>query len=65
MREIMWSVEAEGGSWNDDLFNGTYEECVEYCEKHDYKIDGEDARLAKILVEDGCVIEVLELVEEL
>ncbi len=64
MREELWSVELEGNSWNDDTFNGSYKECVQYCEKYDYKI-GQDARLAKILVEDGCVIEVLEIVEEL
>lgn len=65
MREKMWSVELEGNSWNDDTFNGTYEECIEYCQEQNYKIDGQDARLAKILVEDGCVLEVLEIVEEL
>lgn len=65
MREEMWSVELEGNSWNDDTFNGTYEECVDYCKEYDYTVDGDEARIAKILVEDGCVIEVLELVEEL
>lgn len=65
MRNEMWSVELEGNSWNDDTFNGSYSECVEYCEKYDYKIDGQEARIAKILVEDGCVLEVLEIVEEL
>ena len=65
MRETMWSVEIEGNDWNDDLFNGSYEECVEYCNDNDYNIDGLTARLAKILVEDGCVLEVLEIVDEL
>lgn len=65
MREELWSVELEGNSWNDDTFNGTFEECTEYCKEYDYKVDGEEARIAKILVEDSCVLEVLEIVEEL
>ncbi|MDL2302610.1 hypothetical protein LJC58_09720 [Lachnospiraceae bacterium OttesenSCG-928-D06] len=65
MQETTWSVEIEGNSWGDDTFNGTYDECVAYCKEYDYKIDGVVARLAKILVEDGCVAETLEIVEEL
>ena len=52
--------------WNDDTFNGTFDECVEYCKKYNYLIDGKEARLAKILVdENGCVLEALEIVNEL
>lgn len=64
--EIVWSVELESNSWDDDLFNGTFEECVKYCEERDYKIDGEEARLAKLqLDESRYVVECLEIVNEI
>lgn len=64
--KTLWSVELEGNMWNDDTFNGTFDECVEYCEEYNYLIDGKEVRLAKILVdENGCVLEVLEIVNEL
>lgn len=64
--KTLWSVELEGNMWNDDTFNGTFDECVEYCKKYNYLIDGKEARLAKILVdENGCVLEALEIVNEL
>lgn len=64
MREA-WSVELEANSWSDDLFNGSFDECVEYCKKNNYKIDGKEGRLAKILLDGNCVLEVLEICEEL
>lgn len=64
--KTLWSVELEGNMWNDDTFNGTFDECVEYCKECDYAINGKEARLVKILVdEDGCVLEALEIVNEL
>lgn len=65
MRSEIWSVELEATLWSDDIFNGTYDECVEYCEKNDYKIDGREARLAKLLVEGTTCLEVLEIVDDL
>jgi len=65
MRKEIWSVELEATLWTDDTFNGTYDECVEWCRKNDYKIDGEEARLARLLVEGDCVLEVLEIVDDL
>ena len=66
MRKIFWSVELEVSLWTDDTFNGTFEECVKYCKENDYKIDGKDARLCKILVDDeGTFLETLEVVESL
>lgn len=65
MKKVMWSVELEGNSWNDDSFNGSYEECVDYCNRFGYKVDGQEARLARVLIEDDCVIDTLEIVEEL
>lgn len=61
-----WSVEHEANSWNDDMFNGTYEECIEYCKSHDYKIDGIECRLAEIEVDDcGCVVDTYTLINEI
>lgn len=48
-----WSVELEANSWMDDTFNGTFDECVEYCQKNGYEINGEEVRLAEINTEDG------------
>lgn len=48
-----WSVELEANMWNDDTFNGTFEECVAYCDAKGYDIDGEEARIARIDTEDG------------
>lgn len=60
-----WSVEAKANSWNDDLFNGSYKECVKYCEDHDYAVDGENVRLAEIEVDEkGRVIGVYCIVSE-
>ena len=61
--KTLWSVEVESNMWEDDLFNGTYEECIQYCKEQGYKIDGKEARLAEILVDEkGTVIETLEIV---
>lgn len=61
----LWSVEHEANSWNDDMFNGTFGECVEYCKEHGYKIDGEECRLAEIeLDERGIVIDTYDIVNE-
>ena len=63
MREITWSVEL-APDYADDTFNGTYEECIEYCKEKNYEV-GTDCQLVKILVEDGCVLEALEIVTEI
>lgn len=62
----MWSVQTESNSWNDDLFNGTYNQCVKYCKEHDYKIDGSECRLAEIVIDKrGCVVDTLRIVDEI
>ena len=62
----IWSVELEANSWNNDIFNGTLEECAEYRRENDYTIDGIHARLAEIEVdEDGCWTYCYDIVEEL
>ena len=62
MEKIIWSVELSP-YYDDDTFNGTFDECVEYCRDMEYII-GKDCRLAKILVnEEGCFLETLEIYE--
>ena len=61
----LWSVEHEANSWNDDMFNGAYEECIAYCQEKGYKIDGVECRLAEIEVDDrGCVIDTYCIINE-
>ncbi len=65
MNKKIWSVQL-ADDWMDDTFNGTYEECVKWCRKNDYKINGKEARLAKILInENGSCLEDLEYVDDL
>lgn len=47
-----WSVELDANSWNDDTFNGTFRECINYCKDHGYNLDGIDARLAEVEVNE-------------
>ena len=49
MKEF-YSVEIEQNGYEDDLFNGTFEECVEYINENEYS--NEETRIAKI-VDDG------------
>ena len=55
-----WSVETEENSWNDDLFNGTLEECIEYCKDKNIKVDGENARIMKVCLDENGVIDLWE-----
>lgn len=65
MNKKTWSVQL-ADDWMDDTFNGTREECIEWCRKNDYKINGKEARLAKILInENGSCLEVLEYIDDL
>ncbi len=51
----VWSVELEKYTWADDTFTGTFDECINYCKRNGYKIDGKEARLADIELDDnGC-----------
>lgn len=49
----IFSVEIENNDYNDDMFNGTFDECVEYISEH-YP-DDETARIAEIEVENNVV----------
>lgn len=60
----IWSVQLENNSWNDDTFNGTFDECLEYCDGMGYEI-GAGCRLGRILVKDTTCVETLEIVEDI
>ena len=51
-----WSVELEANSWNDDTYISSFDECIEFCKKYDYKLDDKEARLAEVEIEDNCVV---------
>ena len=55
-----WSVETEENYWNDDLFNGSLEECIEYCKENNIKVDGKNARIMKICLDENGVIDLWE-----
>ena len=60
-----YSVEIEATGYEDDLFNGTFEECVKYCEEHDYTKENSNVRIAEIEVdEDGCCTYCYDIIEE-
>ena len=50
--KIYYSVQIEQNSYEDDLFNGTFEECVEYIAEHEYTVEDNDVRIAEI-TDDG------------
>lgn len=52
---MMWSVESEVNSFNNDEFNGTFAECLAYVKEQGYKLDGHEAKIALIEVDEkGC-----------
>ena len=64
MTNRIYSVEIKENNYNDDLFNGTFEECVDYIERNGYTRENSDVRIAEIEVEDGCVIDCLDIITE-
>ena len=50
MAKVFYSVERESNSFMDDDYNGTLEECREWCKKHGYT--NADGRIAEI-TDDG------------
>jgi len=64
--ETTYSVELKANNYEDDTFNGTLDECIEYITK-DLELEiGDEARIAKILVDnEGLVLETLEIIESL
>ena len=47
-----YSVQIEENSYDDDLFNGTFEECVDYIDQQGYTREENDVRIAEIEVDD-------------
>ena len=61
MKKI-WSLQHDGNSYNDDCFNGTFEECVEYAKK--LELEPEQYQVALIEIdEDGIVTYTHEVVK--
>ena len=60
-----YSVEIKDTMYTDDIFNGSFEECVEYIKENEYTKEENDVRIAKVLVdEDNTVIECVEIITE-
>lgn len=57
---LTFSVQIEPNAYADDLFIGSYYDCVDYCCANGYYGDNVDARICKIEVDDnGIVIDTL------
>lgn len=60
-----YSVEIKDTMYTDDIFNGSFEECVEYINENEYTKEENGVRIAKVLVdEDNTVIECVEIITE-
>lgn len=63
--KTIYSVEIKDTMYTDDIFNGSFEECVEYINKNEYTKEKNDVRIAKVIVdEDNTVIECVEIITE-
>ena len=63
--KTIYSVEIKDTMYTDDIFNGSFEECVEYIKENEYTKEENDVRIAKILVDDdNTVAECLEIITE-
>ena len=59
----MYSVEIKQNNYNDDLFNGTLAECIDYIKEYEYTVLDNDVRIARILIDnDNTVAECLEII---
>lgn len=60
-----YSVQIEENSYDDDLFNGTFEECVDYIDQQGYTREENDVRIAEIEVDDkGTVTYTYDIITE-
>ena len=60
-----YSVQIEENSYDDDLFNGTFEECVDYINRQGYTREENDVRIAEIEVDDkGTVTYTYDIITE-
>ena len=63
--KTIYSVEIKDTMYTDDIFNGSFEECVEYIKENEYTKEENDVRIAKVIVdEDNTVIECVEIITE-
>ena len=60
-----YSVQIEENSYDDDLFNGTFEECVDDINRQGYTREENDVRIAEIEVDDkGTVTYTYDIITE-
>ena len=60
-----YSVEIKDTMYTDDIFNGSFEECVECIKEKGYTKEENDVRIAKVIIdEDNTVIECVEIITE-
>ena len=60
-----YSVEIKDTMYTDDIFNGSFEECVEYIKENEYTKEENDVKIAKVIIdEDNTVIECVEIITE-
>lgn len=57
-----YSVEIAQNSYNDDLFNGSYDECIDYIKSNGYTSEENDVRIACIQVDGTTVTNVLDVI---
>lgn len=63
--KTIYSVEIKDTMYTDDIFNGSFEECVEYINENEYTKEENDVRIAKVIIdEDNTVIECVEIITE-
>ena len=63
--KTIYSVEIKDTMYADDIFNGSFEECVEYIKENEYTKEDNDVRIAKVIIdEDNTVIECVEIITE-
>lgn len=63
--KTIYSVEIKDAMYTDDIFNGSFEECVEYINENEYTKEENDVRIAKVIIdEDNTVIECVEIITE-
>ena len=63
--KTIYSVEIKDTMYTDDIFNGSFEECVDYINENEYTKEDNDVRIAKVIIdEDNTVIECVEIITE-
>ena len=61
--KTIYSVEIKDTMYTDDIFNGSFEECVEYIKENEYTKEDNDVRIAKVIIdEDNTIVECVEII---